>query len=79
MADHDYNAHPWLIGFDKKDDKQKITAMVEQLKYLENLVGTVSIIVLGSGAVILTLMLISMVTGKFDLGILTSIFKLIGG
>ena len=79
MVDHDYNAHPWLIGFDKKDDKQKITAMVEQLKYLENLVGTVSIIVLGSGAVILTLMLISMVTGKFDLGILTSIFKLIGG
>ena len=79
MAEHDYDAHPWLVGFDKKDDKQKIAAMVEQLKYLENLVGTVSIIVLGSGAVVLTLMVISMVTGKFDIGILTSIFKLIGG
>jgi hypothetical protein len=76
---HDFSAHPWLVGFEKKDDKQKIASMVEQLKYLENLIGTVSVIVLVSGSVVLTLMVISIVTGKFDLGILTSIFKLIGG
>jgi len=76
---HDLAAHPWLIGFEKKTDKEKLAAIVDQLKYLENLVGVVSVIVIVAGAVVFTLMFISMFTGKFDLGMLTSIFKLIGG
>jgi hypothetical protein len=76
---HDYAAHPWLIGFEKKTDKEKLAAMVEQIKYLENLVGVVSVIVIFAGAIVVTLMGLSLVTGKFDLGMLTSVFKLIGG
>jgi hypothetical protein len=79
MADHDYEAHPWLVGFEKKNDNQKIEVIIERLKYLENLVGTISVILLGSVAIVLVLMIISIFTGKFDLGMLTSIFKLIGG
>jgi len=76
---YDFAAHPWLIGFERKNDKEKLAAMVEQIKYLENLVGVVSVIVIFAGAIVVTLMGLSMVTGKFDLGMLTSIFKLIGG
>jgi hypothetical protein len=76
---HDFAAHPWLVGFERKDDKQKIVAIVEQLKYLENLIGTISVILISSVAIVLVLMIISIFTGKFDLGMLTSIFKLIGG
>ena len=76
---HDFAAHPWLMGFEKKDDKQKIAAIVEQIKYLENLVGIVSVIVLFAGAVIATMMGLSIVTGNFNFSMLTSIFKLIGG
>jgi hypothetical protein len=76
---HDFDAHPWLVNFEKKNDKEKLTAIVEQLKYLENLIGVVSVIVIVAGAVVFTLMFISMFTGKFDLGMLTSVFKLIGG
>jgi len=76
---HDLTAHPWLNGFEKKNDKDKLAAIVEQLKYLENLIGTVSVIVVCGGAIVIVLMGISMVTGKFDLGLLTSIFKLISG
>jgi len=76
---HDFAAHPWLVGFEKKDDKQKIAAIVEQIKYLENLVGIVSVIVLFAGAVIATMMGLSIVTGNFNFSMLTSIFKLIGG
>ena len=76
---HDFAAHPWLVGFEKKNDKEKLAAVVEQLKYLENLIGTVSIIVMAAGAIALTLMGISVVTGNFNFSMLTSIFKLIGG
>jgi len=76
---HDFAAHPWLMGFEKKDDKQKLAAIVEQIKYLENLVGMISVIVLFAGAVIATMMGLSIVTGGFNFSMLTSIFKLIGG
>ena len=76
---HDFAAHPWLMGFEKKDDKQKLAAVVEQIKYLENLIGMVSVIVLFAGAVIATMMGLSIVTGNFNFSMLTSIFKLIGG
>jgi hypothetical protein len=76
---HDFTAHPWLIGFDKKTDKEKLAAIVEQVKYLENLVGTVSIIVLFAGAAVITMMGLSVVTGNFSLSGLMSVFKLIGG
>lgn len=76
---HDFAAHPWLIGFEKKDDKQKLAAVVEQIKYLENLVGMVSVIVIFAGAVIATMMGLSIVTGSFNFSMLTSVFKLIGG
>ena len=75
---HDLAAHPWLIGFEKKTDKEKLATMLEQIKRLENLIGVVSVIVIFAGAIVVTLMGLSMVTGKFDLGMLTSIFKLIG-
>ena len=76
---HDFAAHPWLVGYEKKNDKEKMIAIVEQLKYLENLIGTVSMIVLAAGAIVLTMMGISIVSGNFSLGGLMSIFKLIGG
>lgn len=76
---HNFSVHPWLIGFDKKSDKEKILTIVEQLKYLENLIGTISVIMIFSGAILITLMGLSIVTGKFDLGMLLSVFKLIGG
>jgi hypothetical protein len=79
MAEHDYESHPWLVGFEKKTDKEKLAAMVEQIKYLENLIGVVSVILIFAGAIVVTLMGLSIVTGKFDLGMLTSVFKLIGG
>lgn len=75
---HDLEAHPWLFGFEKKDDKDKLEIVVEQLKHIENLVGTISVIVFTGGVIVLTLMIISLFTGKFDLGLLTSIFKLFG-
>ena len=76
---HDFAAHPWLMGFEKKDDKQKLAAIVEQIKYLENLIGIISVIVLFAGAVIATMMGLSIVTRNFSLSGLMSIFKLIGG
>jgi hypothetical protein len=76
---HDFAAHPWLVGFEKKTDKEKLATIVEQVKYLENLLGTVSVIVIFAGAIILTMMGLSVVTGNFSLSGLTSIFKLIGG
>ena len=76
---HDFAAHPWLVGFEKKTDKEKLAAVVEQVKYLENLVGTVSVIVIFAGAVVITMMGLSVVTGNFNFSMLTSIFKLIGG
>jgi hypothetical protein len=76
---HDFAAHPWLVGFEKKTDKDKLATIVEQIKYLENLVGTVSIILLFAGAVVITMMGLSVVTGNFSLSGLMSIFKLIGG
>lgn len=79
MADHDYEAHPWLIGYEKKNDKQKIDTLVEQIKYLENLIGIVSVIIYGGFIIILGLFLMGIAFGKIDLGILSMIFKLIGG
>jgi hypothetical protein len=76
---HDFAAHPWLVGFEKKTDKDKLATIVEQVKYLENLLGTVSIILLFAGAVVITMMGLSVVTGNFSLSGLMSIFKLIGG
>jgi len=76
---HDFAAHPWLVGFEKKTDKEKLATIVEQVKYLENLLGTVSVIVIFAGAIILTMMGLSVVTGNFSLSGLMSIFKLIGG
>jgi len=70
MAEHDYEAHPWLVGFDKKDNNQKIETLTEQVKYLENLVGTISIILLVS--VCLFLVSIGM---KIDIGLITSLLK----
>jgi hypothetical protein len=67
---HDYEAHPWLVGFDKKDNNQKIETLTEQVKYLENLVGTISIILLVS--VCLFLVSIGM---KIDIGLITSLLK----
>jgi hypothetical protein len=67
---HDYEAHPWLVGFDKKDSNQKIETLTEQVKYLENLVGTISIILLVS--VCLFLVSIGM---KIDIGLITSLLK----
>jgi hypothetical protein len=75
MAEHDYEAHPWLIGFDKKDNNQKIEALTEQVKYLENLIGTISVILLVTVSLFLVLMVISFVTGKVDIGIITSLLK----
>ena len=71
MAEHDYEAHPWLVGFDKKDSKQKIETLTEQVKYLENLIGTISIVLLVS----VSLFLVLFVTGKVDIGIITSLLK----
>ena len=76
---HDFAAHPWLVNFDKKTDKEKLTAIVEQIKYLENLVGVVSVIVIFAGAIVVTMMGLSILTGNFSLGGLMSVFKLIGG
>jgi hypothetical protein len=76
---HDFAAHPWLVGFERKNDKEKLATIVEQVKYLENLLGTVSVIVIFAGAIILTMMGLSVVTGNFNLSGLMSIFKLIGG
>ena len=67
---HDYEAHPWLVGFDKKDNNQKIETLTEQVKYLENLVGTISIILLVS--VCLFLVSIGM---KIDISLITSLLK----
>jgi len=75
MAEHDYEAHPWLVGFDKKDNNQKIEALTEQVKYLENLIGTISVILLVSISLFLVLMAISFVTGKVDIGLITSLLK----
>jgi hypothetical protein len=71
MADHDYDSHPWLVGFEKKTENQKIEVIIERLKYLESLVGTISVILLGSVCLFVVLMAISVVTGKIDLGILS--------
>ena len=76
---HDFAAHPWLVGFEKKTDKEKLATIVEQVKYLENLLCTVSVIVIFAGDIILTMMGLSVVTGNFSLSGLISIFKLIGG
>jgi hypothetical protein len=75
MAEHDYESHPWLVGFDKKDSNQKIETLTEQVKYLENLIGTISIILLVSISLFLVLMAMSFVTGKVDIGIITSLLK----
>jgi hypothetical protein len=75
MADHDYNSHPWLVGFEKKNENQKFEVIIERLKYLESLVGTISVILLGSVCLFVVLMAMSVVTGKIDLGILTSFIK----
>jgi hypothetical protein len=73
MADHDYNSHPWLVGLEKKNDNQKIEVIIERLKYLESLVGTISVILLGSVCLFVVLMAMTVVTGKIDLGILSLI------
>jgi len=71
MADHDYDSHSWLVGFEKKNENQKIEVIIERLKYLENLVGTISVILLGSICLFVVLMAMTVVTGKIDLGILS--------
>jgi hypothetical protein len=71
MADHDYNSQPWLVGFEKKNDNQKIEVIIERLKYLESLVGTISVILLSSVCLFVVLMAMTVVTGKIDLGILS--------
>lgn len=76
---HDLEAHPWLLNFDKKNDREKISLIIERLKCLENLVGTISIIVLFSGAAVATLMVISMFAGNFNLGTMISIIKGVAG
>jgi hypothetical protein len=79
MAEHDYESHPWLVGYDKKNEKQKIDTLTEQVKYLENLVGTISVIIFGLCIVTLGLFLMFVAFGKIDLGIISSLFKLLGG
>jgi hypothetical protein len=78
MAD-DQEIHPWLMDFDKKSEKQKIDVLVNQVKYLESLVGTISVIIVSIVIVTLGLFFILVAFGKIDLGILSSIFKLLGG
>jgi hypothetical protein len=77
--DHDYTAHPWLVGYEKKNDKQKIDTLTEQVKYLENLIGTISVMIFGFFIVMLGLFLMLTAFGKIDIGIISSIFKLFGG
>jgi hypothetical protein len=75
MADHDYESYPWLIEFDKKTDKQKMDTVINQLKYLENLVGTVSIILLFSICVFIALMSMSIIGGNINISSLISLIK----
>jgi len=76
---YDFAAHPWLIGFDKKNDKEKLEAMIEQINCLENLIGVVSVIVIIAGAIVITLMGLSIISGSFSLSGLASVFKMFGG
>jgi len=76
---YDFAAHPWLIGFERKNDKEKLAAMVEQINCLENLIGVVSVIVIIAGSIVITLMGLSIISGNFSLSGLASVFKMFGG
>jgi hypothetical protein len=75
MADHDYEAHPWLVDFDKKTDKQKVDTLVSQVKYLESLVGTVSIILVSCICIFFVLAGMSVVGGGINISSLISLIK----
>ena len=75
MADHDYELYPWLIEFDKKSDKQKMDIVVERVKYLENLIGTVSIILISFICVFVVLAGMSVVFGSVSISSLISLIK----
>jgi hypothetical protein len=76
---YDFAAHPWLIGFEGKNDKEKLEAMIEQINCLENLIGVVSVIVIIAGSIVITLMGLSIISGSFSLSGLASVFKMFGG
>jgi len=75
MADHDYESYPWLIEFDKKTDKQKMDIIVYQLKHLESLIGTLSVIIMFSICVFIVLFGMSIIGGNINISSLISIIK----
>jgi len=75
MADHDLETHPWLNEFDKKSDKQKMDTVINQIKYLESLVGTISVIIMFSICVFIVLFGMSIIGGNINISSLISIIK----
>jgi uncharacterized Tic20 family protein len=75
MANHDLETHPWLNEFDKKSDKQKMDTVINQIKYLESLVGTISIILISFICVFVVLAGMSVVFGSVSISSLISLIK----
>lgn len=45
-AKDDLELHPWLKGFEKKSESDKIDILKERIKELDNLLGTASVLII---------------------------------
>jgi hypothetical protein len=75
MASNDFENYPWLIEFDKKTDKQKMDIVIQRIKYLESLVGTLSVILVSFICVFIVLAGMSVVFGNVSISSLISLIK----
>lgn len=67
VSSEDLEKHPWLANWDKKTDSSKIIILQEQLMYIENLIGTMSVILIILFVVVAILILLLIFKGSISI------------
>ena len=67
VSSEDLEKHPWLENWDKKTDSSKIVVLQEQIMYLENLIGTMSVILISLFVVVGILIFLLIFKGNISI------------
>lgn len=67
VSSEDLEKHPWLKNWDKKADSSKIVVLQEQIMYLENLIGTMSVILISLFVVVGILIFLLIFKGNISI------------
>ena len=67
VSSEDLEKHQWLENWDKKTDSSKIVVLQEQMMYLENLIGTMSVIIISLFVVVGILIFLLIFKGNISI------------